>query len=73
MHPPVRELELKTPSGVLRGITNGNTEGHPLLALHGWQDNAGTFLPLLPHFGAFHFVAMDLPGHGRSDWRHDSD
>lgn len=42
--------------------------GTPIIALHGWHDNAGTFdmlIPLLPnHVG---YLAIDLPGHGRSD------
>lgn len=40
----------------------------PIVALHGWHDNSGTFdtlIPLLPnHVG---YLAIDFPGHGRSD------
>ena len=41
----------------------------PLLALHGWQDNAATFDRLAPLLGDYHIVAMDFAGHGFSDWR----
>ncbi|HEX4938103.1 MAG TPA: alpha/beta hydrolase [Candidatus Kapabacteria bacterium] len=41
----------------------------PLLALHGWQDNAATFDRLAPLLSGFHVVAMDFAGHGFSDWR----
>lgn len=41
----------------------------PLLALHGWQDNAATFDRLAPLLPQFHIVAMDFAGHGWSDWR----
>lgn len=42
----------------------------PILALHGWLDNAASFdhlIPLLPT--AHRIVALDLPGHGESDHR----
>lgn len=41
----------------------------PLLALHGWQDNAATFDRIAPLLSDYHIVAMDLAGHGFSDWR----
>lgn len=41
----------------------------PLLALHGWQDNAATFDRIAPLLSQFHIVAMDSAGHGFSDWR----
>ncbi|CAH0554369.1 unnamed protein product [Brassicogethes aeneus] len=39
----------------------------PILALHGWQDNCGTFDRLIPLLDKDHgFLAIDLPGHGLS-------
>lgn len=41
----------------------------PLLALHGWLDNAGGFSNLAPRLPAFQVIAPDLAGHGLSDFR----
>lgn len=45
----------------------GSQDKQPILALHGWQDNAGTFdrlCPLLPN--SISILCIDLPGHGKS-------
>ena len=39
-----------------------------LLALHGWLDNAGSFLPLAQEMPDFDWFLVDLPGHGHSEW-----
>ncbi|MBT2143729.1 MULTISPECIES: alpha/beta hydrolase [unclassified Rhodanobacter] len=39
----------------------------PLVALHGWLDNAGSFARLAPRLAArYRVIALDLPGHGHS-------
>jgi pimeloyl-ACP methyl ester carboxylesterase len=48
--------------------TWGNPKKPPVLALHGWLDNANSFDYLAPYFeDHFFLIAMDLPGHGHSD------
>jgi len=53
----------------LRAMAWGPKNAPPLLALHGWLDNCATFIPLMQHLFGFRVVALDLPGHGHSDWR----
>lgn len=45
----------------------GPQNERPIVALHGWQDNAGSFdtlIPLLPKYVGY--LSIDLPGHGLS-------
>jgi pimeloyl-ACP methyl ester carboxylesterase len=44
----------------------GNPQGIPILALHGWLDNAASFDHLAPLFPELQWVVLDLPGHGHS-------
>ncbi len=42
-------------------------EGLPVLAIHGWLDNAGSFETVIPYLSApIQICAVDLPGHGYS-------
>lgn len=47
----------------------GAQGGHPVLALHGWLDNAASFDLLAPLLPACDLVCLDCAGHGRSGSR----
>lgn len=50
----------------LAGLSWGEPGERPLLALHGWLDNAASFARLGPLLTGHHVVALDLTGHGQS-------
>jgi len=61
----MREVVIDIPLGQIAALrTDG--KGPRVLALHGWLDNAASFLPLSPYLREFDLVALDLPGHGHS-------
>ena len=63
------ELEIQTSALRLSAKCWGNPEGMPVLAFHGWLDNAATFDHLAPYLNEFRLVSLDLPGHGLSEHR----
>jgi len=63
------ELTLNTPFLQLRARAWGPENGIPVLALHGWMDNANSFAPIAPLLPGLRLVALDLPGQGLSQWR----
>jgi pimeloyl-ACP methyl ester carboxylesterase len=65
-----REITLDLPHIRLAARVWGDESLPPLLALHGWLDNAASLDRLAPLICThFHIVALDFPGHGRSGWR----
>jgi pimeloyl-ACP methyl ester carboxylesterase len=65
----VEELELRTPTLRFAARAWGPPDGVPVLALHGWLDNAASFDALAPLLPDVRLVALDLTGHGHSDHR----
>ena len=51
------------------GLEWGDPEAQPVLALHGWLDNALSFSALAPLLNSTRLVALDLSGQGLSDHR----
>jgi pimeloyl-ACP methyl ester carboxylesterase len=69
--PPVRRRSIATPAGHVSAIEWG--EGRPrVVFLHGGGQNAHTWDTVVLGLGA-PALAVDLPGHGHSDWREDAD
>jgi esterase len=69
--PPVRRRSIPTPAGGMSAIEWG--EGPPrVVFLHGGGQNAHTWDTVVLGLGVA-ALALDLPGHGHSDWREDSD
>lgn len=62
----LEEAILDIPLGRLHALRGGRAGAAKVLALHGWLDNAASFVPLAPYLGDIELVALDLPGHGRS-------
>ena len=71
MTPPgARELQWEVHGLNLAGLAWGSSDNPPLLALHGWLDNAASFALIAPQLAEqFYVVALDLTGHGHSDCR----
>ena len=63
------EVRLSLPHIEVAAHLYGPEDGQPVIALHGWLDNAATFTRLAPLLDGLRIVALDLPGHGHSEHR----
>ena len=55
--------------GTLEGLHWSNPGAPRVLCLHGWLDNAASFVPLAPYLKDFDLLALDFAGHGFSSHR----
>lgn len=69
MTTPVEEVRLSLPHIELAAHLFGPEDGLPVIALHGWLDNANSFARLAPKLQGLRIVALDMAGHGHSAHR----
>ena len=69
MNMAFEEVRLNLPHIEVAAHLYGPEDGVPVIALHGWLDNASTFHRLAPLLEGLRIVALDLPGHGHSQHR----
>ncbi|MRI34383.1 alpha/beta hydrolase [Endozoicomonas sp. OPT23] len=65
-----RDIEINIGRMSFSGQEWGDPDGKPVIALHGWLDNAASFAPLAAFLDkSIRLIAIDQAGHGRSDHR----
>jgi pimeloyl-ACP methyl ester carboxylesterase len=64
-----REVEIQFQDRMLTGKRWGKEGDIPIMALHGWLDNANSFDLIAPALTGFDIFALDFAGHGYSDHR----
>jgi pimeloyl-ACP methyl ester carboxylesterase len=68
---PVKALpvNIRLPWGTLEALHWSNPGAPKVLCLHGWLDNAASFVPLSAYLEDFDLLALDFAGHGFSSHR----
>ncbi|MGF6616578.1 pimeloyl-ACP methyl ester carboxylesterase [Pseudomonas sp. YL-218 TE3947] len=69
MNSVVEEVRLSLPHIELAAHLFGPEDGLPVIALHGWLDNANSFARLAPKLKGLRIIALDMAGHGHSGHR----
>ena len=64
-----KELSIQTPHLTVAALEWGDPDGIPVIAVHGWLDNAASFTPMANRLKGMRIIAVDLAGHGLSDHR----
>lgn len=61
------EFEIRAPWGHIACKWWGPKNIRPIICMHGWQDNAGSFDPLIPTLpNHLSYLVIEFPGHGFS-------
>ncbi len=67
--PSPRELNFNVNGMDFAAQEWGDPAQLPVLALHGWLDNAASFFALAPRLKNLHIIALDMAGHGKTGHR----
>ncbi|WP_411852663.1 alpha/beta fold hydrolase [Stenotrophomonas sp. LGBM10] len=62
----LQPFSIDVAGSTVAGLRASVQGGARVLALHGWLDNAASFVPLAAQLPGLDLVAIDLPGHGHS-------
>ena len=62
-------VNLRLPWGTLEGLHWSRPGAPKVLCLHGWLDNAASFVPMSSFLTHFDLLALDFAGHGFSSHR----
>lgn len=65
----MQEVSFRLSNITLAGLAFGDPQKPLIIALHGWLDNAASFIPLAAYLTDYHVVAIDFAGHGHSTHR----
>jgi pimeloyl-ACP methyl ester carboxylesterase len=65
----VEEVNFNLGELTLTGLAFGNKNDELVLCLHGWLDNAASFIPMMPYLKGKRVIAIDWTGHGLSSHR----
>ncbi|GAA0356319.1 alpha/beta hydrolase [Bowmanella denitrificans] len=65
----MQDIQINLKHLTLSALRFGNPDGPKVLALHGWLDNAASFVPMAEYLPDWDVVAVDLTGHGHSAHR----
>jgi pimeloyl-ACP methyl ester carboxylesterase len=65
-HQCISAIDFDIGTQKLQGLSYGNVNDPIVLCIHGWLDNAASFVPLMPYIKNRHVIAIDLAGHGLS-------
>ncbi|MDE0308394.1 MAG: alpha/beta hydrolase [Acidiferrobacterales bacterium] len=65
----LEEITIKTRNLELSALAWGSSDLPAVIALHGWLDNAASFIPIAEHLENLRLIALDMPGHGKSQHR----
>jgi pimeloyl-ACP methyl ester carboxylesterase len=65
----IEDISYTHKGGTIHALAYGHECDDIVLCLHGWLDNAASFIPMLPLFTNKRVIAIDWPGHASSSHR----